>query len=277
VKAKVLESKLKAQGESNNVADDKQAAAHLQKQLSSMKRDVKKEKMKISKADSTLRSKAAQVTAEQAQSKSAVNPTQLEALRSKQQGVKQALKNKQARIASEERRAADTNRASAALQQELKAVDGRLKRVKSVALTEKDKIKSLKTSVDKEKKKYGVLKKVKQSWEQSLVSSRESGKHVKEEKEKAAQELKNANRQSLVAQEKETQVQVGKEHKAIKAEQAAKAVSSELKVSQTERDHVKAKQTKSKEQVEVMQAKMMHESKKLRTSGKGNACSSSQN
>jgi len=263
LKAEVLESKLKAQGKANAVADDKQELATAKKEVSQLNDDARKEKTKVSEADSKLQAKETQVKDEQARSKKAVDPAELEALKAKKQALKAKEQEKKREVTKEDKKAAEANRASAALKEQLKAADSRLDRVKSVAKSVQGQIKELESTKEEQKKKHQVLSKVQQSWESTLASNKEAAVREKAQKEKTAEHLKKLEHENLAAQQKDTEVQMAKERKAIKLEQAVKAVSYQLKLAQQENGAVKRKEAKAREKLSTLKAQGLHASKSI--------------
>jgi len=263
LKAQVLESQLNAQGDANSVADDKQTLAALGKEVSGLKRDVQKEKMKVSEADSKLKSKETQVKDEQARSRSALDSPQLEALKAKEADLAKAMQSKAAELRGEQQQGADAKQADAALSEQQKAVDARLRRVKSVAKSENAQIEELGKGLQNHKKKEQVLAKVQQSWEASLTSNEEAAVKEKSQKTHTAHEVAKLERQDLAAQQEDTAVEMARERKAIKLEQAVKAVSNHLKLAQQETDKIKAKESKAMEKLEMTNAQITHYSKKM--------------
>jgi len=158
---------------------------------------------------------------------------------------------------------AEAERQSAALSEQLKAVESRLSRVQSVIHNENDQIVELHKGLSEEKKKTGVLTGVQGSWEQSLQSNEEAAIKEQAQKVHTAHEVSKLERSDLAAQQRDTEVEMARERKALKLEQAVKAVSNHFKLAQHEGQKVKDEEAKATNDVEMVNAEITHYSKQL--------------
>merc|ERR1711959_137011 len=234
-----------------------------QSELNEMQANYEQTEMKVSQQDSGLQAKQAQVQQLKESESKAASPSSLENANAEMTEIAHQEAKESGKLKAAEAAAAQRTQEENSLKEEVKTLETRKKRLTAVEASENEQKEEETKAAAEVAKKNEVLKNVEGSWETTLKANEAAAVEEDAKKAQVIHELAAVKDEQVHSRGRQSDVELAKEHKAAKLEQAVKAVSNRAKLAKHELETVKTKEQEVVESLEHGEAEIKHEQREV--------------